>query len=172
MPEKSGLVVSSLKPITLYSSNNLSLLKNKRVKKYGAMTGEREGKLVLPECRASIDPHDDSSIFGKMFAVVGIDKANKSFAEKGDSGAIVTIRLANTDRSTTKYALGIVVQIRHAFMGHNKATLCVNLDHCLQALQGSEGLAEKIDSTKLELYEGFLKPDAVLYDRVKAHIQK
>ena len=146
-------------------------LKYKRVKKTGAITGQREGKIISGDLMASLDLENDESPTGEMLAVVSLGNSTQTFAEKGDSGAIVTIEIEGPDRTSQEYALGIVAQIRPRLLGQQHVVLCVPMEHCLKALESVKGLKEPVKSSELELYVGFLLPFLGLYDRQKAYIE-
>ena len=147
------------------------ILENERVKKTGAITGQREGKIISGECMASLDLQNDESPTGQMLAVVSLSNSTETFAEKGDSGAIVTIKIKGPDGTAKEYALGIVAQIRPRLLGREHVVLCVPMEHCLKALESVEGLEEPIKSSDLKLYVGVLRPFLGLYDRQMPYIE-
>ena len=171
------LDLTSLKQIELFqsTSNDEVTLLRKRVAKFGAITGMREGKIVNTDCMVPVYINESETKEkgswqdGEMLAVVGLHKTQKTFAEKGDSGALVTI--ADKQNPDKRYALGIVTQIRKCFQGHDHAVLCVKLDHCLKALSSTEGLSTKFESSSVELYEGFLRVNASVHDRHVPHME-
>ena len=146
-------------------------IKHKKVMKRGAVTGQRIGKIISDDCMASLDLENHESPTGEMLAVVSLGNSNQTFAEKGDSGAIVTIEIEGPDGHSTEYALGIVAQIRPRLLGLQHVVLCVPMEHCLKALETAEGLSEPIESSKLELYVGFLRPFLCLHERHKPYIE-
>ena len=115
------------------------------VEKIGAKTGRTLGVIVHTRVLTNFNDY----FWGQMFYVAPLsNEPSEIFADKGDSGSLVTINISGKE-----CALGIVQGGGVPYMKYKHVTYCVKVKYCLEALVNRYSAQSMPD-----IYKGFLRP--------------